>query len=86
MSSGIEVQNMLDWLTDVFTVQGRRLTVEDTRMSVSEWDSLGVLMLMSRLEEDHGIIVSADEMANIGSVRQVCELLEKNNAFTRQPI
>ena len=70
-------QQMLEWLTEVFTVQGRVLTMEDTRMSVSEWDSLGALMLMSRLEEDHGIIIKADEMARINSVQEICDIREK---------
>ena len=71
-------QQMLEWLTEVFTVQGRTLTMEDTRMSVSEWDSLGALMLMSRLEEDHGIVIKADEMARINSVLEICDILEKH--------
>jgi acyl carrier protein len=74
-------QKALDWLTEVLTVQGRVLTLKDTRMSVAEWDSLGVLMILSRLEEDHGIVISADEMAQITSVKEICEILEKNNVF-----
>jgi acyl carrier protein len=74
-------QKALEWLTDVLTVQGRTLTQDDTRMSVSEWDSLGVLMILSRLEEDHGIVVSADELAGINSVKEICKLLEERDAF-----
>lgn len=74
---------ILEWLTDVFSVQGRILTLEDTRMSVSEWDSLGALMLMSRLEEDYGIIVKAEEMANLNSVREICDILEMNKVSSR---
>ncbi len=76
-------QQMLEWLTEVFTVQGRILTMEDTRMSVSEWDSLGVLMLMSSLEEDHRIIIKADEMARINSVQEICDILEKRGLSTQ---
>ena len=76
-------QQMLEWLTDVFSVQGRTLTLEDTRMSVSEWDSLGALMLMSRLEEDHGIIVKAEEMAGLNSVREICDILEMHKVNGR---
>jgi len=77
----MDTQKALDWLTDVFTVQGRTLTLDDTRMSVAEWDSLGVLMLLSRLEEDHGIIVSADDMAKVDSVKEICDLLQDHSAF-----
>ena len=76
-------QQMLDWLTDVLSVQGRTLTLEDTRMSVSEWDSLGALMLMSRLEEDHGIIVKAEEMARLNSVQEICNILEMHGVTSR---
>ena len=77
----MDTQKALDWLTDVFTVQGRTLTLDDTRMSVAEWDSLGVLMLLSRLEEDHGIIVSADDMAKVESVKEICDLLQNHSAL-----
>ena len=77
----MDFRKALEWLTDVLTVQGRTLTLEDTRMSVSEWDSLGVLMILSRLEEDYGIIASADQIASINSVKEICELLEVHDAF-----
>jgi len=77
----MDTQRVLDWLTDVFTVQGRSLTLDDTRLTVAEWDSLGVLMLLSRLEEDHGIFVSADEIAKVESVKEIFALLESHSAF-----
>ena len=77
----MDVQKALDWLTDVLTVQGRSLTLDDTRLTVAEWDSLGALMLLSRLEEDHGIVVSADEIAKVQSVREICSLLENHAVF-----
>ena len=77
----MEIEKALDWLTDVLAVQGRRLELEDTRESVAEWDSLGTLLLLSRFEEDFGIVINVDEIAAINSVRELCGLLEKNNAF-----
>lgn len=77
----MDIRKALDWLTDVLTVQGRTLTLDDTRTTVAEWDSLGVLMLLSRLEEDHHIVVSADEIAKVESVKEICTLLESHSAF-----
>lgn len=77
----MEVQKALNWITDILAVNNRTLALEDTRMSVSEWDSLGSLMLMSRLEEEYGIMVTADQMEAIQSVREICDLLEKKHAF-----
>jgi acyl carrier protein len=72
----------LEWITDALGVQGRVLTLKDTRNSVAEWDSLGSLLLLSRLEEDHKVIISADDIATIKSVQEICELLERANAFS----
>jgi acyl carrier protein len=72
----------LEWITDALGVQGRVLTVNDTRNSVAEWDSLGSLLLLSRLEEDHKVVISADDIAAIKSVQEICRLLERSNAFS----
>ena len=72
----------LEWITDALGVQGRVLTLNDTRNSVAEWDSLGSLLLLSRLEEDHKVVISADEIATIKSVQEICLLLERANAFS----
>jgi acyl carrier protein len=71
----------LEWVADILAVQGRALTPGDTRHSVSEWDSLGSLLLLSRLEEDHGIVISADELTALTSIQEILDLLERNNAF-----
>ena len=75
-------QKALEWITDALGVQDRVVTLDDTRNSVREWDSLGSLLLLSRLEEDHKIVISADDIAAIKSVQEICELLEKANAFS----
>jgi acyl carrier protein len=78
----METQKALAWITDALGVQDRIVSLEDTRNSVAEWDSLGSLLLLSRLEEDYKLVVSADQIAAINSVKEVCELLEKANAFS----
>ena len=75
-------QKALEWITDALGVQGRVLTLSDTRNSVAEWDSLGSLLLLSRLEEDHKIVISADDIAAIKSVQEICQLLERADAFS----
>ena len=72
----------LEWITDALGVQGRVVTLDDTRNSIAEWDSLGSLLLLSRLEEDHKVVISADDIAGIKSVREICDLLERSNAFS----
>jgi acyl carrier protein len=77
----MDTQRALQWLTDIFAVKNRTVTMEDTRDSLAEWDSLGSLLLLSALEEEHKIVISADDLQAMTAVRQICELLEKNHAF-----
>jgi acyl carrier protein len=77
----MDTQRALQWLTDIFAVKNRVVTIDDTRDSLAEWDSLGSLLLLSALEEEHKIVISADELEAITAVRQICDLLEKNGAF-----
>jgi acyl carrier protein len=39
------------------------------------------LLLLSALEEEHKIVISADELEAMTAVKQICELLDKNHAF-----
>ena len=71
----------LQWLTDIFAVKNRVVSIDDTRDSLAEWDSLGSLLLLSALEEEHNIVISADDLEAMTAVREICDLLEKNNAF-----
>ena len=78
----MDLQKALEWLTDVFGVNGRTLAIDDTRTTVHEWDSLGSLLLLSRLEEDYGIVISADEISEIGSIKEICDMLEKKRILS----
>jgi acyl carrier protein len=77
----MDEQKALEWLTELFSVRGRVLTVQDTRDTVEEWDSLGDLLLVSGLDEQLGIVLNADEIAAITSIKGIIEIMEKNNAF-----
>jgi len=78
----MDTNRALAWITNVFAVQGRELRSTDTRATVPEWDSLGDLLLLSMLEEELHIVVSADEIAAINSVVELLALMEKQDAFS----
>jgi acyl carrier protein len=77
----MDTQRALQWLTDIFAVKNKTVSIDDTRDSLAEWDSLGSLLLLAALEEEHNIAISADDLQAMTAVREICELLEKNNAF-----
>ena len=68
----MDTQMALKWITDALGVQDRVVSLDDTRDSVAELDSLGKVLLLSRLEEDHKVVVSADQIDAINSVKEVC--------------
>ena len=74
----------LQWITDIFAVKNRVVKIDDTRDSLAEWDSLGSLLLLSALEEEHQIVLSADDLGQMTAVREICEVLDKHNAFRIQ--
>lgn len=78
----MDTQRALQWLTDIFAVKNRVVSIEDTRDSLAEWDSLGSLLLLSALEEEHKIVISADDLEAMKAVREICSLLEQNNVFS----
>ena len=77
----MDTQKALEWLAEILSVRGRVLTLQDTRETVPEWDSLGDLLLLSGLDEQLGIVLDADEIAAISSVKEVTALMEKSHAF-----
>ncbi len=43
-----------------------------------QWDSLGHMEVMMRLEEQYGIEISADTIAELISIPDICAFLESN--------
>ena len=44
-----------------------------------QWDSLGHMEVMMRLEEEFGIEINPDTIANLISVPEICTYLENNS-------
>jgi len=43
-----------------------------------QWDSLGHMEVMLRLEDEFGIPVDTDAIANLISIPKICQFLEEN--------
>ncbi len=72
-----DVQKPLAWISEVFQIQGRVLKPDETRECIPEWDSLGTLALQLRLEKDYDIALGEAEASRIGTVAEICRLLEE---------
>jgi acyl carrier protein len=54
------------------------VTIEDSRTSVPDWDSVGHLSIISSLEASLGAKAIDGEIQQAASVRQIAEALRKN--------
>lgn len=71
-------QDAIAWLADIFEEPVANLTPESVRADIPAWDSLGVLTLMARLDEDFGILLVEGELQGLKSIGDVLELLRRH--------
>jgi acyl carrier protein len=65
-------------LADAIQVQPEMVTPDLAFGDLPEWDSLGHMEIMLRLEEQFGVAVDADLIARLVSVPEICRYLETN--------
>jgi acyl carrier protein len=71
-------QDAIAWLADIFEEPPSNLTPVSARTDIPAWDSLGVLTLMARLDEDFGILLVEGELQALKSVGDVLDLLRRH--------
>ena len=62
---------------DVFNFQGQ-VTPQTSRAEVPKWDSLRHIALVTAIEENFGVSLSMDEMVEIRSVQDICNILDRH--------
>lgn len=65
-------------LAEAIQVQPEMVTPELAFGDVPEWDSLGHMEVMLRLEEQFGVAVDTDLIAQLVSVPAICQYLKDN--------
>ena len=63
---------------DQFLDDSLRITVETTPADVEEWDSLAHINLLAAVESSFGVHFSADDMAEIDSVKSLLAALDRH--------
>lgn len=66
-------------LADVFEVPFEQVTPELAFGDLPQWDSLGHMDLMVRLEERFGVEISTETIAELVSVPAICDYLQRTN-------
>lgn len=62
---------------DVFKYTGP-LTLDTMRQDVAKWDSLQHMALVAAIEQTFAISLSMDEMIEIRSVKDICQILDRH--------
>ena len=66
------------WIAKLFEVSVSSITPNTVRTDIATWDSLGMLTLMARLDEDFGILLSESELLELRSVSDVLKVLQRH--------
>jgi acyl carrier protein len=66
-------------LADVFQVPQDEVTPQLAFGDLPQWDSLGHMDVMMRLEEQFGVEINTDTIAELVSVPAICEYIRVTN-------
>ena len=68
--------DLLEFVSELFTVEKNSLKLETAPGDFPEWDSLGHLNLLTELEEKFNITFDMDETMSIQSIEDLKKTLE----------
>jgi acyl carrier protein len=63
-------------LAEAIQVPGEMVTADLSFGDLPQWDSLGHMEVMLRLEEEFGVAIDADTIAQLISIPEICRFLE----------
>ena len=66
-------------LSEQLGIDKSRITPDSDIVKDLGADSLDVVQMLMSMEEEYGITVSEDDAANLKTVRDIVNILEKNN-------
>jgi acyl carrier protein len=72
----------LQMLSEAFDEPVENLTPDTDRDSLAGWDSMGALTLMAELDERFGIVLTAEQSAQMRHIRDVLALLQSHGALS----
>jgi len=69
---------ILAWVADVFETPPEKIRPEMKRDEIDAWDSLGILTLIARMDEDFQVLLTEDEIQGLRSVGDIIEVLRRH--------
>ena len=71
------VEQVQGLLAEAFQVPSNLVTPELSFGDLPQWDSLGHMEIMLRLEEQYGVEIDSDTIAQLISVQEICRHLQE---------
>ena len=68
----------LEWIAELFEEPAESITPETPRDEIPAWDSLGILTLMARLDEDFEILLEEEEVQELRSIGEILDALRRH--------
>jgi acyl carrier protein len=69
-------QRIQSLLAEAIQVPGDMVTPDLSFGDLPQWDSLGHMEVMLRLEDEFGVAIDADTIAQLISIPEICRFLE----------
>jgi len=71
---------ILAWVAEIFETPIEKIRPETKRDEIEAWDSLGILTLIARMDEDFHILLTDEEIQRLRSVGDIIDLLNQRDA------
>jgi acyl carrier protein len=69
-------EHLKAFIADILDMQPADIAADMVRESTSQWDSLSHLRLMTALEDEFGVSLTMDEIANIHTPQQLQAIID----------
>ena len=76
---------ILIWVASVFEASADKIRPETKKEEIDAWDSLGILTLIARMDEDFQVLLSEEEIQQLRSVGDIIEILRKHGHAEDRP-
>jgi acyl carrier protein len=76
---------ILTWVAEVFEMPADGMRPEMKRDEIQAWDSLGILTLIARMDEDFQVLLTEDEIQELRTVGDIIGVLRKHGRVTDAP-
>jgi acyl carrier protein len=74
-------EEALAWIAELFEENPDNVKADTPREKIEAWDSLGMLTLMSRLDEDFNIILEEDQASELKSIADLLAILRSHGCL-----